>query len=250
MDNDFKQTGFDLMVDSAFSEFDWDNLDRPGAMDEFYDMMTPHIKKYYPNATQISIAPPFKRAKLSLRAVNAPHLDLFPDDEYRNRFYEEHGVEENQMLLKCLLGHCDTEDDELGVILGAWVPVMRTPVCDKPLAMMDASSSSVNDVTPLTVKIPTGRLFGKTWTRFMIAAINWTPKQKWYYYPYQKSNEMLVFHHWNRDKAHAWANPHASFTVSGCGDEYEPRVSVEIRIALFFAKESQGRKDEIEKAEM
>ena len=98
-------------------------------------------------------------------------------------------------------------------------------VFDKPLAIMDASTISPDDVT--TVKAKTNVL-GKT-QHLMFAFPKWSAVHKWYYYSYQTPSEMLLFHHYNRDKTNVWGNPHSSFTVSGCGDEHESRKSIEMR---------------------
>jgi len=231
----FADTGFELFKDDAFMNIDWDKVDTPEVMQQLEEIMTPMIKAQYPNASRLKFSPPILRTAVSLRAVNAPHIDYVPSDEMREAFHAKNPVHKNQKLMPCLLGQCDTEEDQLGMILGAWVPTMKTPVCDKPLAIMDASSSTADNVTPIVSR---AKLFRRTLSQ-MFAIINWSPSQRWYYYSYQKPNEVLLFHHYNKDKSHAWANPHSSMTVSGCGSEYESRSSTEVRVIVFFPKDKE-----------
>ena len=110
-------------------------------------------------------------------------------------------------------------------------------VCDKPMAVVDASTTSADEIKTIKVNIPTARMTGKTSQPFMFGIMQWNPFHKWYYYPYQKPNEMMLFHHYNRDKTHIWGNAHSSLMVPGCSDEYETRGSTELRIAVFFPRE-------------
>ena len=238
MVNDFNRTGFDLITDDAFSTFDWDNIASSAVQKDLHDMMAPIISKYYPNATRFSITPPIRRNAFSLKAVNSPHVDYVPDDEEREAFYKENEIPAYQKTMQCLMGRCSNKSEELDVILGVWVPTMNTPVCDKPLAVLDSSSSDFHDSTPITMALPSMKLFGKTHKQ-MFSIMNYKPEQKWYYYSYQTPSEMLLFHHYNRDKTNVWGNAHSSFLVSGCGSEYEPRNSIEMRVGVFFEKKSK-----------
>lgn len=159
-------------------------------------------------------------------------MDYVPDDILREEFYSRNEIPENQKVVQCLMGHCTNEGEELGAILGAWVPTMNTPVCDKPLAVIDASSSSPDDVTTITASVPDMKLWGKSLQQ-QFAIVNWNPLQRWYYCSYQTPSQMLLFH--------VWGNPHSSFIVNGCGDEYETRGSTEMRNAVFFEKKRTRR---------
>lgn len=234
-DIDFNRAGFNLITDDVFANFDWDDIGSTEVLEKLHQAIIPHLKKYYPNATRFLIGPPVKRSATSLKAINGPHLDFSPDDAVREKFHEEHEIHTEHVITRCIMGYCDNNEEELRLVLGAWVPTMSTPVCDKPLAIMDASTISPDDVT--TVKAKTNVL-GKT-QHLMFAFPKWSAVHKWYYYSYQTPSEMLLFHHYNRDKTNVWGNPHSSFTVSGCGDEHESRKSIETRIAAFFPKESK-----------
>ena len=66
----------------------------------------------------------------------------------------------------------------------------------------------------------------------LAGGIKYSPKQKWYYYSFQNDKEVLVFHQYSRGKF--FANAHGSFLNKNCPEDTEPRVSVEMRVALFF----------------
>ena len=242
-DNDFNRTGFDLINDDTFSKFDWDAVESSHIPDELYEMMAPHVYNYYPNATHFLIYQTFKRTAKALKASNAPHIDVCPDDDERDAFFAEHGYSPEQTTLKCLAGQkeeCQREGEEVGAVLGAWLPTTNTPVCDMPLAVMDSSSSTSDDA--ITIVKLTNEFQSKTLRHQLIPLVNYEPKQRWYYYSYQKPNEMLLFHQYSRDKTHVWGNPHTGFSLNGCSDDYESRASFDMRIAVFFKKESHVRK--------
>lgn len=237
-DIDFDRTGFDLISDDAFSMFDWDNTASSQVQDKLHDMMAPHIYNYYPNATHFIINHVAKRKARAVKATNGPHMDINPSDDEREAFYADHEINAGQKALSCLMGRedeCIRDGEEIGAVLGLWVPTMNTPVCDKPLAVMDSSSSTSSDtVTTIKASIP-GR-------DMIFSGINYDPKQRWYYYPHQTPNEMLLFHHFKRDKTHIWGNPHTGFLLTGCGDEYATRASTEMRVVVFFKKDMQVQK--------
>ena len=66
----------------------------------------------------------------------------------------------------------------------------------------------------------------------LVGGIAHSPNQKWYYYPFQTTKEVLLFHHYSEGKK--LANPHTSFLNRNCPKGNGPRVSVEMRVALFF----------------
>ena len=63
-------------------------------------------------------------------------------------------------------------------------------------------------------------------------AIAYSPKQQWYYYSFQNTEEVLVFHQYTKGKF--FVNPHTSFLNKNCPKDTESRISVEARAALFF----------------
>ena len=59
-----------------------------------------------------------------------------------------------------------------------------------------------------------------------------SPGQRWAYYPFQSTREVLVFHQYSKDRF--FANPHCSFTNRNCPRDHGERVSVDMRLALYF----------------
>ena len=51
-------------------------------------------------------------------------------------------------------------------------------------------------------------------------------------YPFQNTREVLIFHQYSKGKF--FANPHTSFLNRNCPEDTETRMSVEMRLALFF----------------
>ena len=127
-----------------------------------------------------------------------------------------------------LMGDMDDDDSKLGALLGIWKPISRSKVCDFPLAVMDARSIKSDEFCPVKNSINFG-LF--TFNNLASGIVN-SPEQNWYYYSFQNTHEVLVFHQYSRDKL--FANPHTSFFNKNCPEDTEPRISVEIRLALFF----------------
>merc|ERR1712216_175683 len=95
---------------------------------------------------------------------------------------------------------------------------------------MDASTFQEEQQRPLGIHI--------NLMAFMIHNFNGVivhdPSQRFYYYPFQTTREVLVFHQFSRDVF--FANPHTSFKNPNCPGGLEPRVSVEMRVALYFDK--------------
>ena len=126
-----------------------------------------------------------------------------------------------------LMGSMDTESLKLGALLGVWKPLVPK-VCDWPLAVLDASTFDAEHSTPSRYSIN----FGLFTVHNLGGGILYYPDQKWYYYSFQSDKEVLVFHHYSRGKF--FANAHGSFSNKNCPEDTEPRVSVEMKAALFF----------------
>ena len=128
-----------------------------------------------------------------------------------------------------MMGEKDDADSKLGVILGVWKPILPTKeICDFPLAVMDARTFE-----------PEHQLINKLHLNLGIftfhnlnGAISYCPTQKWFYYSFQTTRQVLVFHQYS--KGRFFANPHTSFLNTNCPEGSEPRVSVEIRVGLYF----------------
>merc|ERR1712070_248584 len=105
---------------------------------------------------------------------------------------------------------------------------MKTPVCDHPLAIMDASTFRPEHERLNKVQLNLG--FAQAHN--LNGGIVHDPAQRWYYYSQQTEEEVLVFRHYTRDRF--FATPHTSFLNTHCPEGGETRQSVELRVALFF----------------
>ena len=73
-----------------------------------------------------------------------PHLDYYPDNAARVEFHETYGPAvwlTNQTEANILMGDFDGEGMEFKILLGVWKPLSPNPICDYPLAAMDASTA-------------------------------------------------------------------------------------------------------------
>ena len=150
-----------------------------------------------------------------------------------------------------LLGKYDTDDLNLGVLLGVWKPLypskvpkyyvfnliifcemnvtnVLSKVCDYPLAIMDANTFESEFQSPTKFSM---NFFVATLNNFG-GAIAYSPNQKWYYYPFQNTREVLLFHQYTKNRF--FANPHTSFLNKNCPRDTESRISLEARVAIFF----------------
>ena len=244
----FNQTGFDLMNIEGVDSVDWD---APDALHRFEAILEPHLKALYPTATRFIYNNPIHRgngksafASIQKRVIDVPHADYSPIDEEWEEFDARYpDLHDGQIVKRAFLGEEDTDNDEFRIILGMWLPTrMKTPVCDRPLIVMDARSGSPNDTT--TVETHT-YIPGKL-THHMSSLISYNEAHEWYYYPYQKSNEVLVWHHYSKYDKTFWSNPHTGIYNSQCSDDYESRSSTELRVAVFFPKSEKKRIETIE----
>jgi len=231
LDLDFEKTGFSLFQVNSIDKIDWSN--DPSAVDKFKEYVTPRLLEYYPNATRFVFSIPVQRGSgIGLRLINIVHTDFLPDLEKYAQFVEEYPPDKD--MIKIMAGQHDTDKEEMGAILGLWTPTgMKTPVCDRPLAVVDIDTVQTEDFKPLEVHL---NYFLKI-VHVLSGFVGYRPEHKWYYYSYQKPNEVLLFHQYMRSRS--LSNPHSSFYNSQCGDEYDTRTSTEFRVAVFWEKQQQ-----------
>ena len=117
-------------------------------------------------------------------------------------------------------------NNRLRAVLGVWKPIHIAAVCDYPLAIMDASTFDPDHQTLLH------RHYSFFDFHQLGGGIAHSPDQKWFYYPFQTPDEVLVFHQYSRDRF--FANPHTAFYNRSCPPGTERRQSVEIRLFIYF----------------
>merc|ERR1712004_28799 len=213
-------------------------------VEKFHRQMEPYLKNLYPTVKKIVWTHNIIRGGHEVGdqpPALGPHLDYHQNDEARIKFAAErppldfHWMIEstakkyNTMLeMDILNGALNTEELKLGALLGVWKPISPAKVCDKPLTVMDARTFSEED----QIEFETSINFGFFTFNNLNGGIAYSPKQKWYYYSFQNTQEVLVFHQYSHGRFHA--NPHSAFVNKNCPQDTEPRISVEMRVALLF----------------
>merc|ERR1712012_1442200 len=109
-----------------------------------------------------------------------------------------------------------------------WKPIHPQKVCDFPLAVVDARTFRAEDLVLNKLHVS----LGFATTHLLGGLVHHDPRHEWAYFPFQSTSEVLVFHQYSKDKL--FANPHSSFHNRNCPEATEERVSVEMRLALFF----------------
>ena len=239
----FHNTGFTLVeLDEEPVTTDWRTnvmSDENADVTKFHQQMEPHIRKMYPEAKKILWTMNVVRGGDKFldqpKAVGSPHLDYHQNKTKRIEFHEKYpamdlGISDvfGFVSPKILMGEMDDENGTFGVMLGVWKPIHPAAVCDHPLAVMDARTFHPDNQSPNNLHLG----FGFFTFNNLNGAISYSPDQKWFYYSFQTTKEVLVFHHYSKDK---WlSNPHTSFLNKNCPEGTESRISVELRVALFF----------------
>lgn len=228
----YEETGFVLhRMDAPSATAVWRGQ---SDIHKFFAEMEPTVRSLHPKVKRIQWTYNVVRGGSSLgdqpAAVDAPHLDYSQDDAAREEFHAAHPLFPGAIEQEILLGqHDSAENGTFRIMLGVWKPIHRsTPVCDRPLAVMDARDFARAHERPYEVHIN----FGVATLHNLNAAIVHAPRQRWWYHSFQTTDEVLIFRQYTRGKH--MANPHASFENPNCPTGSEPRVSVEVRACLFF----------------
>lgn len=249
---DFDKTGFTLIrLDREAETKDWRMQGGIGKrngtdpdVEKFHHQMEPYLTKLYPHVKKIVWTHNIVRGGHEVGdqpPALGPHLDYNQDDDARKKFVAERPPLDFHWIVKesakqypsmlemdILNGALNTENLTLGALLGVWKPISPAKVCDKPLTVMDASTFSPED----QIKFENSINFGAFTFNNLGGGIAFSPKQKWYYYSFQDTQEVLVFHQYSHGRFHA--NPHSAFVNKNCPQGTEPRISVEMRVALLF----------------
>ena len=240
----FHETGFTLIqLDEEPLTKDWrcnpkhcNEYD----IDKFHNQMEPHIRKLYPDVKRMRWTYNVVRGGSKFmdqpKAVNGPHLDYHQNRTAREEFHQKYPPLEGYLTSfndttepQLLMGAENSETETLKVLLGVWIPILpNSPVCDNPLAIMDARTFDVEHQTLSLTHIN----FGFLMFHNLGGGIAFDPKQRWYYYPFMTTKEVLVFHQYSEDRF--FANPHTSFSNRNCPKDTKSRVSAEMRLALYF----------------
>jgi hypothetical protein len=111
-------------------------------------------------------------------------------------------------------------------IVQVWRPIRR-PVESWPLAIADAQSLSPSDMVVTERRYPDR--IGQT------SAITYNPAHRWYWFPYMRPDEALVFKVYDSLKdGRARFTAHTAFEDPTAPPHPRPRESIEIRTLAFF----------------
>lgn len=195
------------------------------------------LRQLFPNARSISLGETsyrFQRGRFQYRiagtksvTVGAPHLDMEPNWTKRVEF------EEREDLL--------TPDGSVpDVVVGVWKPIsMTAPICDNPLAVLDASNWTETDAVAMSLTaerpitdLQDGVIKRKHTELFRLSSISlkWREYHKWWYFSNMTNEDVLVFTHYTKRKP-SRVNPHTSIFFGDCGD-HPQRVSIEARVVI------------------
>lgn len=239
--NGFHESGFTLIeLEEDVQITDWRTnaaIDKTAEINKFYQQMEPHLRKLYPETKRIKWTSNIVRGGDKLGdhppLLGIPHLDFHPNNTERVIFHDSYPNPTSGGLIpefetNLLMGSGDSAEDSLRVLLGVWKPLHPAAVCDLPLAVMDAATFQQEQLQRRFLHIN----FGVFTYHNLNGAISYSPSQNWAYYSFQTAKEVLIFHHYSKDR---WmVNPHTSFSNRNCPPGTEARVSVEIRVALYY----------------
>lgn len=127
-------------------------------------------------------------------------------------------------------------------MLGLWKPInMKNPVLDHPLALMDKSTwDPVKECVEFRQDMSHIDQGEVVQFRNLGGHIYHNEKQKWYYYPKMKSDEILLFTH--NMSTTGQANPHTSFTHPNAPPkdaDFDTRKSMESRVMIYWPREDE-----------
>merc|ERR1711953_548863 len=219
-DVDYEKNGFTL-IKSPVEECDWQIKEN---REKFYKAMEPIIRELHPNVDKMQW---YDQAFLARKvdganppAVDGPHLDYHIDQSV-------------------VLAHAGYDMSAFDIIIGLWKPAnMTTPVVDYPLAIMDASTLDADRVVPFFGEIKQETIDKKTHSiKFVSGSVKHADKQKWYYYPNQTADEVILFRHYTNEKRGGpFACAHGSFTEPGAPKNAPSRQSIEMRVCITLKK--------------
>jgi len=170
------------------------------------------------------------------RVVVFDHTLRTADDAFR----EEHKIREPvqrvhndytewsgpQRVRDVLPEEADTLLRRRFAVVQVWRPI-RLPVESFPLAICDARSMGTDELVISERRYP--NRVGQTY------AITYNPKHHWYWFPYMRRDEAIVFKVYDslKDGRARWT-AHTAFDDPTAPPDAKPRESIEIRTLAFF----------------
>jgi len=233
---DYNHCGFELLP-VAHTVADWDDL---AEIEAFKLEVELRLKQLHPGVRRFVWTDLLKRGTANNPpALNGPHLDHFQDRKQAQEF------------VGCGVGHYKAKgtteapgvDFEAygaaAIVVGVWKPVMmRNPVLDYPLCVLDASTFREQDQVRFeqhcVYDVNAMGANGHSTPKSNLAAhLRHHKAQKWYYYPRMTIGECLLFRHYTDDQF--LCNVHCAFEHGKLPAGADTRTSLESRVALIFS---------------
>lgn len=116
------------------------------------------------------------------------------------------------------------------MLINVWRPI--TVVRRSPFAVCDARTVSPSDLNDSEVR---GGLGDPNRPTLYGYSISFNPKQRWYYAPEMRPEEVLVFKLFDSDASAVQWSAHSAFEDPGSPPDAPPRESIEVRTIAFIA---------------
>lgn len=110
-------------------------------------------------------------------------------------------------------------------IINAWKPISG-PVEESPLAVLNAEGLQPDDMVETDLLYPdrVGRIY----------SFHWSTLHRWYYYPHQEENEVLLLKCYDSDPSVACWTAHSAIQDPLSPPHPNPRRSIEVRTLAFW----------------
>jgi len=143
----------------------------------------------------------------------------------------DYGDRTVRQFAKDVLGEEEAERRLRGryVLINVWKPITVVHRC--PFAVCDASTVSLSDLNDSEVR---GGLGDPNRPTLYGYSVSFNPKQRWYYVPQMRPDEVLVFKLYDSDSSAVQWTAHSAFEHPGTPPDAPPRESIEIRTISFF----------------
>lgn len=147
------------------------------------------------------------------------------------RVHNDYTVKSGPQRVRDLLPAADAERllQHRFAIINVWRPI-KGPVRRSPLALCDAQSMTSQDfvANDLIYRDRTGETY----------AVAHSPRHKWFYFPGQQTDEVVLIKCYDSDDTRARFTAHTAFDDPTTPADAPPRESIEIRTLAFFAPDA------------
>merc|ERR1711907_13296 len=182
------------------------------------------VRELHPQTKSITWTP-FLLRGAGISGLNPPATDGAHLDNYQNMTARSEYVGDQ------LPAEQPGGAGELQLTIGFWKPIqMTSPVCDFPLAFVDAASFKPEHEVRFEQHFPHIEAGGTKWVKNLASHLHYHKAQRWYYYNAMTTDELLVIRHYTRDAF--LANVHAAFHQTSCPNTTDTRKSIETRAYL------------------